>query len=125
MSEVPIRRPDIDFATARLPDLHEVLAELRAVEPVSRILFAGKPTWLLNDYATVSEHVSSDAVLSAPAAYEPLSLTTVGRVLPTMRRSDGRWNAGSSTTAAPPGCSIAHLCGPSPATERRPWTASR
>ena len=79
-----LRMPEIDFAVARLPDLHEVLAELRAVEPVSRIVFAGKATWLLNDYETVSQHISSDAVLSAPAAYEPLSLTTVGRVLPTM-----------------------------------------
>jgi cytochrome P450 len=86
------RRPDLDFAVAPLLDLHEVLAELRAREPVSRIVFAGRPTWLLNDYETVSRHISSDEVLSGPAAYEPLSLTTVGRVLPTMSGRQHRLN---------------------------------
>lgn len=84
MPDAPLRLPEIDFAVAPLPDLHEVLAELRAIEPVSRIVFAGRPTWLANDYESVSSHLASDALLSAPAAYEPLSLTTVGRVLPTM-----------------------------------------
>lgn len=84
MSEMDPRFPELDFATAPLPDLHEVLATLRDREPVSRIVFAGRTIWLANDYETVSRHISSDEVLSAPAAYEPLSLTTVGRVLPTM-----------------------------------------
>lgn len=84
LDERTLRLPEVDFATAPLPDLHEVLAELRRREPVSPIRFAGKPTWLFNDHATVSAFVGSDHPLSAPAAYEPLSLTTVGRVLPTM-----------------------------------------
>jgi len=84
MSDRAPRLPELDFAIEPLPDLHEVLAELRTREPVSRIVFAGKPTWLANDYETVARHISSDEILSAPVAYEPLSLTTVGRVLPTM-----------------------------------------
>jgi cytochrome P450 len=87
-----MRFPDLDFATAPLPDLHEILEELRSHEPVSRILFAGKTIWLINDYGTVAEYLSNDDVLSAPAAYEPLSLTTVGRVLPTMSGRQHRLN---------------------------------
>ena len=34
------RFPEIDFAADPLPNLHEVMAELRASEPVSRIRFA-------------------------------------------------------------------------------------
>lgn len=58
----------------------------------SRVLFAGKPIWLANDYETVARHIASDEILSAPAAYEPLSLTTVGRVLPTMSGTQHRLN---------------------------------
>lgn len=92
MSEPALRLPEIDFALAPLPDLHDVLAKLRETEPVSRIVFSGKPTWLINDYETVSRHIASDVLLSAPAAYEPLSLTTVGRVLPTMSGRQHRLN---------------------------------
>ena len=92
MPEGTTSLPEIDFAIDRLPDLHEVLADLRDREPVSRILFAGRSIWLANDYETVSRHIASDEVLSAPAAYEPLSLTTVGRVLPTMSGTQHRLN---------------------------------
>ena len=92
MAEDATRLPEIDFAVDALPDLHDVLASLREREPVSRIVFAGKPTWLLNDYETVSRFISSDEILSAPVAYEPLSLTTLGRVLPTMSGTQHRLN---------------------------------
>jgi len=92
MNEREMRLPEVDFATAPLPDLHDVLAALRQQEPVSLIRFAGKPTWLFNDYDSVSRSLASDDVLSAPQAYEPLSLTTVGRVLPTMSGRQHRLN---------------------------------
>jgi hypothetical protein len=63
-----MRVPNLDFAADPLPNLHDVLAELRETEPVSRVQFAGKPIWLVNDYETVSRHLSTDEVLSAPAA---------------------------------------------------------
>jgi len=37
MNESEIRLPEIDFAAAPLPNLHEILADLRAKEPVSLI----------------------------------------------------------------------------------------
>lgn len=84
MGESEMRLPEIDFAADPLPNLHEVLSGLREREPVSRIQFAGKPIWLINDYETVSRHISSDELLSAPEAYKILFTTTMGYVLPMM-----------------------------------------
>ncbi len=92
MGERETRLPSLDFAVEPLPNLHEVLAGLRAREPVSRILFAGQPIWLVNDYETVSRHISSDEVLSAPAAYEQIVKPAMGNVLPTMTGKQHRLN---------------------------------
>lgn len=85
MPESEIRLPDVDFAAEPLPDLHEVLAGLRALEPVSRIVFAGKPIWLFNDAETVRRFIGTDGALSAPDAYDELFLPTMGKGLPVMR----------------------------------------
>lgn len=92
MSQAVLRMPETDFAVEPLPNLHEVLAELRAQEPVSRIVFAGAPIWLVNDYATVSRHIGSDDVLSAPAAYGRIVKPAMGNVLPTMTGKQHRLN---------------------------------
>jgi cytochrome P450 len=92
MGNGELRLESTDFAIEALPNLHEVLAELRAVEPVSRILFAGKPIWLVNDYETVSRHIGSDDVLSAPDAYEHIVKPAMGNVLPTMTGEQHRLN---------------------------------
>jgi cytochrome P450 len=92
MNDSALRRPDLDFAVEALPDLHEVLAELREIEPVSRILFAGEPIWLVNEYETVSRFIGSDDTVSGPMAYEILSTPTMGRVLSTMTGKQHRLN---------------------------------
>jgi cytochrome P450 len=92
MGNGELRLESTDFAVEALPNLHEVLAELRAVEPVSRILFAGKPIWLVNDYETVRRHIGSDDVLSAPAAYGQIVKPSMGNVLPTMTGKQHRLN---------------------------------
>jgi len=89
-----IRLPEIDFAADPLPDLHEVLAELREKEPVSRIRFAGKAIWLVNDHESISRFIHSDDVLSAPDAYDELFVTTMGRGLPILRGREHLRNRG-------------------------------
>jgi len=92
MSETGLRFPDIDFAADPLPNLHEVLAELRATEPVSRIRFAGNPIWLFNDWEVVNDHIATDDVLAAPPAYEKLLAPTMGKVIATMTGPQHRRN---------------------------------
>ena len=94
MQTSELRFPDLDFAVEDLPNPPEVLAELREKEPVSRIFFAGKPIWLVNDYATVLNPISTDDVMSAPLACDIHFLTTMGRVLPTMTGKLHRLNRG-------------------------------
>ncbi len=94
MNESEIRLPEIDFAADPLPNLHEILADLRAKEPVSLIQFAGKPIWLLNDHETISHFIASDEILSAPDAYDELFATTMGKGLPILRGKEHRRNRG-------------------------------
>ncbi|MBW2496865.1 MAG: cytochrome P450 [Deltaproteobacteria bacterium] len=86
------RFPEIDFAADPLPNLHEVMAELRASEPVSRIRFAGGPIWVFNDWETVSGHIADDEILAAPPAYQKLLGPTMGRVIATMTGPQHRRN---------------------------------
>jgi cytochrome P450 len=92
MIESEMRFPEIDFAADPLPDLHEVLAELREREPVSRIQFAGRPIWLVNDYETVRRFIGSDEILSAPDAYDELFAPTMGKGLPILRGPEHQRN---------------------------------
>ena len=94
MARSETRLPEIDFAAEPLPNLHEVLAELRATEPVSRIRFAGRPIWLINDSETVRRFIASDDVLSAPDAYDELFATTMGKGLPILRGREHLRNRG-------------------------------
>jgi cytochrome P450 len=94
MSGGEIRFPEVDFATDPLPDLHELLALLRATEPVSRIRFAGRPIWLVNDHETVSRVIHSDEILSASDAYDELFTTTMGKALPLLRGREHLRNRG-------------------------------
>jgi cytochrome P450 len=94
MNDGDLRFPKIDFAADLLPNLHEVLAELRASEPVSLVQFAGNPTWLINDHETISRFIDSDEVLSAPDAYDELFATTMGKGLPILRGQEHRRNRG-------------------------------
>lgn len=87
-----VRFPEIDFAADPLPNLHEVLAQLRETEPVSRIQFAGNPIWLFNDWETVYGNIATDDILSAPPAYQLLLGPTMGKVIPTMTGSQHRRN---------------------------------
>lgn len=84
--------PKVDFAIDDLPDLHEVLAELRALGPISPIAFAGQTIWLVNDYEQVRRFISDDEFLSAPAAYEIIVKPSMGTVLPTMAGAQHRRN---------------------------------
>lgn len=89
-----IRFPEIDFAADPLPNLHEVLAAMRDIEPVSRIRFAGQPIWLVNDHETVSAFIASDELLSAPDAYDTLFTESMGKALPILRGDEHLRNRG-------------------------------
>lgn len=84
--------PEVDFAADDLPDLPDILDRLREQGPVSPIKFAGKDTWLINDYQTVKQAIADDVYLSAPAAYEIYSTPTIGKVLSTMTGAQHRLN---------------------------------
>jgi cytochrome P450 len=82
----------VDFALSDLTDLHAVLDGLRAQGPVSRVTFAGAPTWLLTGHAQVKEYMADDEYLSAPGAYKELLEPSMGEVLATMTGPQHRHN---------------------------------
>ena len=48
MSAVQPLLPDVDFAYAELPDLHELIDRLRAHGPVVPVKYLGGTVWLIN-----------------------------------------------------------------------------
>ena len=84
--------PEIDFAADELPNLHDILSELRRQGPVSPINFAGKKIWLINDYKTVKGIISSDEYLSAPEANKVYLGQAMGNVIATMTGTQHRLN---------------------------------
>lgn len=92
MIAVPAMMPEIDFAADDLPNLHEVLSELREQGPVSPVNFAGSKIWLINDYKTVKQVISNDEYLSAPEANKVYLGQSMGDVIATMTGAQHRLN---------------------------------
>jgi cytochrome P450 len=85
-------RPDIDFARADLPDLHDVLDELRESAGVVRIMYMGAPCWLITRFAELKEAFSDEEHFPSAAAYRVHSEPSMGRTMQTMSGEQHRMN---------------------------------
>jgi cytochrome P450 len=86
--------PDVDFALHDVPDLHEILAELRGHGPAVPILFAGRVTWLINGFDAVKHAMTDEEHLSCAEAYKLSLGRTMGPVMATMSGKPHRKNRG-------------------------------
>jgi cytochrome P450 len=87
-------RPDIDFALHPLPDLYEILDELRAHGPVVPILFATRPLWMVQGFEVVKQTMGDETHTSSAAAYKRSLGRTMGPVMATMSGAEHRKNRG-------------------------------
>ncbi|MGI9592367.1 MAG: cytochrome P450 [Myxococcota bacterium] len=86
--------PDVDFAIQDLPDLHEILAELRKQGPAVPVLFATRPLWMILGYDAVKRAMTDEEHLSTAEAYKRSLGRTMGPVMATMSGEAHRKNRG-------------------------------
>jgi cytochrome P450 len=89
---------EIDFATARAPDLHAILAEMREAGAVVPGRLHGRPAWVITRHAELRAAFMDEAHFQSAAIQEPL----VGPTLQSMTGEQHRLNRGLLSFAFTP-----------------------
>lgn len=86
--------PEIDFAHHPVPNLHELLAELRRHGPVVPVCYHGKRTWLINSFELLSRAFADELHFQSAATYLIHAEPAAGLTLQTMAGEEHRINRG-------------------------------
>lgn len=84
--------PTIDFALDEVPNLHEVLDDLRARGAVVPVRYFGQTVWLITRYETLREAFSDEEHFASEAAYTVHSEPSMGKTLQCMSGEQHRVN---------------------------------
>ncbi len=84
MSAVKPLLPEIDFAYAEVPDLHDLIDTLRPHGPVVPVKYLGDTVWLINSFRELKRAFSDEEHFASEAAYRVHSEPSMGRTLQTM-----------------------------------------
>jgi len=82
--------PDIDFATEPLPNLYEVLADIRAKHRIATIRWFGQPATLITRYDDVLKGIRDDDAVPAGLAYTRLVEDVQGKTIMCMTGDEHR-----------------------------------
>ncbi|MBJ22259.1 MAG: cytochrome P450 [bacterium] len=82
--------PDVDFAHAEAPNLHELLDEIRQLGPVVPVQYHGEATLMINSHAELRQAFSDEEHFSSRAAYRIHSEPSMGRTLQVMEAEEHR-----------------------------------
>lgn len=91
MTVAPLH-PEIDFAHAELPDLHEVLNELRAHGPVVPVRFHDELAWLILGYDELAAAFADDETFPSKTIYERIAMPVMGKTIQCMAGDEHRRN---------------------------------
>ena len=69
MSDVKVEFPEIDFATDAVPNLHEVLADLRTRHAVAPVRYHGATAYLITRFGDLRSAMADDESFPSSAAY--------------------------------------------------------
>ncbi len=89
---LPCLMPDVDFAHAELPDLHEALDSLRPHGPVVPVRFHGETTWLILAHEELAAAFADDETFPSKTIYERISMPTMGKTIQCMAGDEHRRN---------------------------------
>ena len=92
MNAVTPLMPHIDFAHDEVPNLHELIEELRPHGPVVPVKYHGAPVWLLLDHQVVKEAFDDYVHFDATQGYKLISEPGQGKTLQTMSGEEHRIN---------------------------------
>lgn len=82
--------PDIDFAHDDVPDLHDLIEELRTHGPVVPVRYHGSPVWLIMDHALLKQAFEDYVHFDATAGYKLIAEPSMGKTLQTMAGEEHR-----------------------------------
>ena len=102
MSDFQPDFPHLDFATDGVPDLHEILAEMRARHSVAPIYYHGEQAYLITRFRDVQAALSDDLTFPSAAAYLRHSGPVMGKTIQCMGGDEHRRNRGLVSTAFRP-----------------------
>jgi cytochrome P450 len=91
MSVAPLR-PEIDFAHAHAPDLHEILDDLRSQGPVVPVRFHDRTTYLVTSYEAVRAAFADEENFTSATFYREHAEPSQGRTMQAMIGDEHRRN---------------------------------
>lgn len=94
MTAAQLNFPDIDFAYDPLPNLHEVLDDLREIGPVVPVQYLGKPAWMITRFDELRQAFADEQHFEAAASYQEIALPSMGRTMQAMSGEEHRINRG-------------------------------
>ncbi len=94
MSTTQIQCPEIDFAYDPVPNLHELMDQLRSLGPVVPVQYHGQRAWLINSFTVLSEAFADEVHFQSAATYLIHGEPSMGLTLQTMAGEQHRINRG-------------------------------
>lgn len=84
--------PHVDFATDAVPDLHDVLADLRERHRVAPVRYHGKLAWMITRFDDLQQAFADEDAFPSAAAYSRHSLPSMGKTIQCMGGDEHRRN---------------------------------
>src|SRR5690625_4349520 len=82
--------PEVDFARDEVPNLHELLAELREHGPVVPVAYHGGEAWLVVGNAELRKAFMDERHFAAQASYSVIAEPAIGRTIQVMSGREHR-----------------------------------
>jgi len=92
MNAVPLEHPHLDFARDPIPELHALLADLRARRRVAPVRYHGERAWLITRHADVQAALADEVAFPSAAAYLRHSGPVMGKTIQCMGGAEHRRN---------------------------------
>ena len=102
MATTPVEYPEIDFATDAVPNLHEVLADLRERHAVAPVRYHGATAYLITRFGDLRSAMADDEAFPSWAAYARHTEPVMGRTIQCMGGDEHRRNRGLVSAAFRP-----------------------
>ncbi|MBB84146.1 MAG: cytochrome P450 [Deltaproteobacteria bacterium] len=102
MPEIPVEYPEIDFATDAVPNLHEILRDLRERHAVAPVRYHGATAYLITRFGDLRSAMADDESFPSWAAYARHTEPVMGRTIQCMGGDEHRRNRGLVSAAFRP-----------------------
>ncbi len=87
--------PEVDFAYDEVPNLHELIEQLRQHGPVVRVKYLGAPVWAILDHKELNQAFNDLENFDPSDGYRIIAAPSMGRTLQTMAGDEHRVNRAS------------------------------